>query len=127
MTSKQLLIFLEKNFIERLDSIKNLTRIWSSRGLSIYGEITLIKSLLIPKFVCVSSLIPTPKELVSQLNRLLFQFLWNGPHKVNRRSVINEYSNGGLKMIDFDSMIISLRLAWSKRIVSSNDGTWKSI
>ena len=44
-------LLLEKNFIERLDSIKNLTRIWSSRGLSIYGKITPIKSLLIPKFV----------------------------------------------------------------------------
>ena len=73
----------------------------------------------------MSSLIPTPKEFVSQLNQLLFQFLWNGPDKVTRRSAINEYSNGGLKVIDFDSMIISLRLAWLKRIVSSNDGTWK--
>ena len=118
-------LLLEKNFIERLDSIKKLTRIWSSRGLYIYGKITLIKSLLIPKFVYVSSLIPTPQEFVSQLNQLLFQFLWNGPDKVTRRSAINEYSNGGLKMIDFDSMIISLRLAWLKRIVSSNDGTWK--
>ena len=73
----------------------------------------------------VSSLIPTPQEFVSQLNQLLFQFLWNGPDKVTRRSAINEYSDGGLKIIDFDSMIISLRLAWLKRIVSSNDGTWK--
>ncbi|KAL9982663.1 hypothetical protein ACROYT_G004734 [Oculina patagonica] len=28
----------EKNFIERLDSIKKLINIWSSRGLSIYGK-----------------------------------------------------------------------------------------
>jgi len=27
----------EKNFIERLDSIKKLINIWSSMGLSIYG------------------------------------------------------------------------------------------
>ena len=73
----------------------------------------------------MSSLIPTPKEFVNQLNQLLFQFLWNGPDKVTRRSAINDYSNGGLKMIDFDSMIISLRLAWLKRIFGSKDGTWK--
>ena len=42
---------LEKNFIERLDSIKKPIRIWSSRGLSIYGKVTLIKSVLLPKFV----------------------------------------------------------------------------
>ena len=73
----------------------------------------------------MSSLLPTPKEIVIQLNQLLFQFLWNGPGIVTCKLAINEYSNGGLKMIDFDSMIISLRLAWLKRIASSNDGTWK--
>ena len=29
-------------------------------------------------------------------------------------------------MIDIDSMIVSLRLAWLKRIFSENGGTWKS-
>ena len=41
----------EENFIERLDSVKKLINIWSSRGLSLYGKVTIIKSLLIPKFV----------------------------------------------------------------------------
>ena len=34
----------EQNFIERLDSIKKLINIWSSRGLSVYGKVTIIKS-----------------------------------------------------------------------------------
>ena len=34
----------EKNFIERLDSIKKLINIWSSRVLSVYGKVTIIKS-----------------------------------------------------------------------------------
>ena len=29
-------------------------------------------------------------------------------------------------MIDIDSMIVSLRLAWLKRIFNENGGTWKS-
>ena len=115
-----------KNFIERLDSIKKLINIWSSRGLSIYGKVTIIKSFLIPKFVYVCSVLPTPKELVKELNQLLFKFLWNGTDKVTRVSVINEYEEGGLKMIDLDSMIKSLRLAWLKRIFNGNNGTWKS-
>ena len=66
----------EKNFIERLDSVKKLINIWSSRGLSIYGKVTIIKSLIIPKLVYISSLLPTPKEIIQELNRLLFKFLW---------------------------------------------------
>ena len=36
----------EKNFVERLDSVKKLINIWSSRGLSIYGKVTIIKSMM---------------------------------------------------------------------------------
>ena len=53
-------LLLEKNFIEKLDTIKKLINIWSSRGVSLYGKVTIIKSLIIPKFVYVSSLLPPP-------------------------------------------------------------------
>ena len=99
----------EKNFIERLDSIKKLINIWSSRGLFIYGKVTIIKSFLIPKFVYVCSLLPTPKEIVNKLNQLLFKFLCNGTDKVTRVSVINDYEKGGLTMIDLESMILKTK------------------
>ena len=116
----------ENNFIERLDSIKKLINIWSSRNLSIYGKITIIKSFLIPKFVFICSVLPTPKEVIKQLNQMIFKFLWNGTDKVTRVSIINEYSDGGLKMIDLECMVKSLRLAWLGRIFNNNDGIWKS-
>ena len=116
----------EKNFIERLDSVKKLINVWSSRGLSVYGKVTIIKSLIIPKFVYILSLLPAPKEIVKELNRILFKFLWKGTDKVTRLSTINEYENGGLKMIDLGSMVKSLRLAWLKRIFGENEGAWKS-
>ena len=72
----------EKNFIEKLESDKKLINIWSSRGLSLYGKI--IKSLLIPKFVYILSLLPAPKGIVQELNRMLFKFLWKGTDKVTR-------------------------------------------
>ena len=42
-----------KNFDEKLDSIKKQVNIWSSRGLSLYRKVTIIESLLIPKFVYI--------------------------------------------------------------------------
>ena len=116
----------ENNFIQRLDSVKKLINIWSSRGLSVYGKVTIIKSFLIPKFVYVCSVLPTLKELVKELNQLLLKFLWNGTDKVTRVSAINKYEEGGLKMTDLNCMIMSLRLTWIKRIFHDNNGTWKS-
>jgi len=94
---------------------------WSSRGLSIYGKVTIINSFLIPKFVYVCSLLPTPKEIVNKL-----KFLWKGTDKVTRVSIINDYEKGGLQMIDLESMVKSLRLVWLKRLFNDSNATWKT-
>ena len=85
----------EKNFIDRLDSVKKLINIWSSRNLSIYGKITIIKSFLIPKFVYICSLLPTPKEVVKQLNQIIFKFLRNGTGNscVNNKRIFGIFNN----------------------------------
>ena len=71
---------------------------------------TIIKSFLIPKFVYIFALLPTPNEVLKQLNQLLFKFLWKGIDKVRRVSVISEYGEGGLNMIDLDTMVKTYNL-----------------
>ena len=115
-----------KNFSEKIVDIEKLINIWSSRGLSVYGKVTLIKSLLIPKIVYTSSLLPTPEHIVKDLKHILFKFLWKGKDKVTRASTINNYEEGGVKMVDIESLIKSLRLSWLKRIFSDNSGAWKT-
>ena len=79
-------------------------------------SVTVIKSLIIPKLICLYF---CHRSTCSKGNcpRILFlKFLWKGTDKVTRLSSINDYENGRLKMIDLKSMVISLRLAWLKRI-----------
>ena len=45
---------------------------------------------------------------------------------VTRLSTTSEYENKGLNIIDLESMVKSLQLAWLKRIFGENDGAWKS-
>ena len=68
-------------------------------------------NLLIPKIVYTSSLLPTPEHIVKELNQLLYKVLWKGKDKVTRASAINNYEDGGIKMIDIESLIKSLRLS----------------
>ena len=100
-----------KNFTEKLDKIKTLINIRSSRRLFFYGKVTIIKSFLLPKVVYVSSLLPTPEQTIKELNHLIYNFLWKGKEEVTRKSAINDYDKG----IDIESMIKSLRLAWLSR------------
>ena len=97
----------------------------SAQGLSLYGKITVIKSLIIPKFVNIASLLSIPKGVIQELNRSIFKFLWKGVVNVTRLTTINDYQRSGLKMIDPETMVKLLRLSWLKRIFSENNGTWK--
>ena len=40
---------------------------------------------------------------------------------MTRLLAINTFEQGGIKMIDIESMIKALRLAWLKRIFNNND------
>ena len=74
----------KKNVLENLDNVKKRLNVWHSRGLSLYGKVTVIKSLVVPTIVYVSSLMSISKEIIVEINRLLFKFLWNGTDKITR-------------------------------------------
>jgi len=85
-----------------------------------------LQDLLIEFSACLERVALSDLASQTYAYQLLFKFLWKGVDKVTRLSAINEYENGGLKMIDFETMVKSLRLAWLKRIFGENDGGWKS-
>ena len=93
---------------------------WRRRFLTPIGRITVIKTLLIPKLNHLFISIPNPKkEIISLLCKLMFEFLWNSKvDKVRRNVTTQDYFSGGLKMVDINSFIISLKCSWIKRLTS---------
>lgn len=87
------------------DECQKLINLWKLRGLSLFGKVAIIKSFLIPKLLYVSSIIETPPEIIKQMKKMIFKFLWSGPDNVTRLSVINTLDNGGLNLTDFESHI----------------------
>ena len=75
-----------------------------SRGLSIHGKVNIIKTLLLPKKIYASLVICTPSDVIKEYNNLVFHFLLNGKDKVIRISMYAPYDQGGLKMLDYDSI-----------------------
>ena len=69
------------------------------RGLSLFGKVTIIKTFLIPKLLYVSSIIETPFDILRRMERMIYKFLWKGPDKVTRNSVINTLEQGGLNLL----------------------------
>jgi len=96
------------------------------RGLSLFGKVTIIKTFLIPKLLYVSSIIETPHDILRRMERMIYKFLWKGPDKVTRNSVINTLEHGGLNLTDIETQIKALRLTWIPRILDERKGIWKS-
>ena len=76
------------------------------RKVSLYGKVIVIKSLIIPNFVYVSSLLTIPKGVIKELNQVVFKFRWKIVDKITRLSVINDYQKRGLKIIDLETMVL---------------------
>ena len=93
------------NFRETSKSMKKSVSLWKWTGLSLLGRIQIVKTFAIPKFMFRASVIPTSKELIKDVNSILYSFIWNGKDKVKRHALISEIEVGGLKMLDIDSMI----------------------
>ena len=117
---------LQNNFYDKLKDIRLQTRLWRCRGLSLFGKVTVIKSFLLSKMIYVFSVLPTPQDFIKQLNTIIYNFLWNGPDKIARAATINDIKFGGLRLIDLETSIKSLRLAWLGRIFSQGSAPWKA-
>ena len=82
-------------------SIRKQISHWSKRNLTVLGRVTVVKSLLVSKLTYLILTIPDPpKDIVTQLNVMLFNFIWKGQDRVTRNQMIQNYNLGGLKMVD---------------------------
>ena len=86
-----------------------------------FGKVTIIKSLLFPKVLYISSILPSPLEFIKAFQIVIYNFLWKGPEKIARTTVINYFQFGGLKVTDLKTSIMSLRLSHIGRFLRVAD------
>ena len=94
----------EKNFSEKIKSLKRQLNLWKGRYVSIFGRILIIKCLAISKFVFLASMVHIPDWVIRLVEKEIYDFLWQGKgDKIKRKTVINPIEKGGLNMVDFQS------------------------
>ena len=110
------------NYNEKLDKVQNVLSCWQYHRLTLIGKITVRESLVASQLVYVLSPLLTNVKLIKEVNKLFYSFLWNGKGD----KIINDYSNGGLKLIDIQSFSKSLKATWIKKYLEEeNQGKWK--
>ena len=108
-----------------MKSIKKSINLWKWRGLSLLGRIQIIKTFAIPKLMFRASVIPISKELIKNADSIFYSFIWNGRDKVKRNVLSTSIENGGLNMLDIDSMIRTKRVICIKKYLEDYRSPWK--
>ena len=67
--------FQEFNFENIIKSTKKSINAWRWRNLTFIGRIQIIETFAIPKFLFRASLISLTKEIVKQVNSVLYNFI----------------------------------------------------
>ena len=86
---------------------------------TLFGRITIIKSLAVSKLVHLFISLPAPPNgLISELEKLFYEFLWNsGPDRIKRRIIIKNIACAGLRMVELRLFIKALKVSWLRRIL----------
>ena len=115
------------NFNEKLEKVRKMLSCWRYRRLTLLGKIPLLKSLVASQLVYLLTPLQSNYRALNEVNNWFYAFLWNGKgDKVKRKVAINDYCDGGLKMIDLFSFNKSLKSTWVKKYLdTNNNGKWK--
>ena len=112
---------LHKQYIKAESIIKLYTK-WN---LSLIGKICVLKTMIIPLFIHILSVLPEPDQSFYQkINNLFKMFIWNrGRVMVSLDQMSHSIENGGLKMTKLDIIAKALKINWVKRMYLKT-GNW---
>ena len=75
------------NLNERLEKMKRIINIWTCGGLTIFGRVLILKTLVLSQIINICSVIYVPESFISLVDDIFFEFLWGKykRHKVKKR------------------------------------------
>ena len=82
-----------------------------------------------PKVMSKATLIPVSRELIKKVHKELYSFILKDKDKdkVKRSALINDIEDGGLKMLDLESMMSAQRVMCVKKYVENYESPLISV
>ena len=114
----------ELNFKPIIEKTKKLLNAWKGRNLSIFGRVIAVKSHAIAILQYAASNIRIPPELIKDMNKIIYGFVWRGPDKITRISGAQETGQGGINLPMVEDIVMGAQLQWLRRMDSWNDRKW---
>ena len=117
-----------KNFIERYRAFDRILNFWAQRNLSLMGRITILKSLAFSTIIYQCANLLMPENIIKDIETSAYNFVWAGvKDKIKRGTLIGDFEDGGLRMLDIRAFIQAQRVMWAKRLADKEVAQWKFI
>ncbi len=95
--------------------MKNLLNSWKCRNLSLKGKITIVNTLALSSLLYLASVIHVPSIVFKEVKHIIVDFIWEGKtSKIAYDVLIQQTEEGGLKLVDFEDKVKSLKVMWVK-------------
>jgi len=105
------------NWATKIELCKQLINNWKARNLTYFGKVTVIKSIILSKLTYLLQSVSVKKEQLTELNTILYNFLWSGKsEKIKRSTLIGSKWDSGINMVDVLSFAKNLKLKWIKSL-----------
>ena len=106
------------NYPQLIQKAEAICSSWEHRGISLYGKVIVINTLIASLFVYRMSVLPAmPQKYVNQLNKLMESFIWNNKKpKISLRVLQNSVDEGGLNLVNFRNKDRALKASWVRTI-----------
>ena len=99
----------ESNWDSKIHKMESILKLWEKRNLTIFGKVTIVNTLCLPKVMYNCMLLVVPERVVVKIERMISHFIWHGKNRINRNCVTNSVENGGLNLVDVRLKIKSLK------------------
>ncbi len=120
-------VVIQKNFHDKLIKIERKLNMWKNRNLTIYGKTLILKSFALSQILYISTVLHIPDKIIRKVDDMMFRFLWNSnTHKVKKNVIVQDYCNGGCKMIDLLERLRVQKIKWIKWYYEKDDVYWKA-
>ena len=83
---------IEENYYNKQKKILEIIKTWQKRDLTLYGKLTIIKSLIIPQLSYALTILPSPGELfLNDIEKIILIFFWDDkPAKIKETILFKE-------------------------------------
>ena len=121
----------------RIDlKVNNLINKWHHYNLSVHGQLTIAKSVLISQYTYIITILDlNDKERLNKIQYIIDNFIaYNRFETINRRKLwiskemlYSSLNDGGFNMIKIKDFFLALKVSWIHRYINGLEDHWTDL